>query len=132
MLIYCHAGCQTSAVLGAVGLTFSDLYADARTPIRPVRLDSGRQRLIEAECALLKWRELKGRETRDRLLQGHRLIAKGEQLLKGDQESDRGWDLMGLGYLGLSRLEWVLDLLDSREATDWIQAQEFLGEHHDH
>ena len=40
VLIHCFAGCSTDEVLGAVGMTFEDLYPDHHDHIRPQKLNA--------------------------------------------------------------------------------------------
>jgi hypothetical protein len=40
VLIHCFAGCSAEEVLGAVGMTFSDLYPGHREHVRPQKLSS--------------------------------------------------------------------------------------------
>ena len=40
ILFHCFAGCSAEEVLGAVGMTFSDLYPDHREHIKPQRLSA--------------------------------------------------------------------------------------------
>jgi len=125
-LLKCWAGCDTENVLAAAGLKWSNLFPESSPSWSPQsRPDPQKARRLERERQLREWADITGRAIRDRLYQRHRLITEGENLIT-EGNKGRGWDLLALGYLGLSRLEWVLDLLDSREAVDWLQAQEFL------
>ncbi len=40
VLLHCFAGCSTDEILGAVGMTFDDLYPDHREHIKPQRLSA--------------------------------------------------------------------------------------------
>ena len=40
VLVHCFAGCSTEEVLGAVGMTFDDLYPDHQEHVRTQRLSS--------------------------------------------------------------------------------------------
>lgn len=132
VLMHCFAGCPTDQVLIAASLDWSDLFPPSSSLWQPQRRpDSQTTRRLEAEKQLREWASTTGRAIRDRIHLRHQLVTKGETLMGTKGREDRGWDLLALGYQGLSRLEWLADLLDSRTPEDWIQAQEFLGVHHD-
>lgn len=40
ILIHCFAGCSTESILGAVGMTFDDLYPDHRETVKPGKLSA--------------------------------------------------------------------------------------------
>lgn len=47
VLVKCHAGCDPDVVLGAIGLDWRDLFADAEREIdRPVRSSASRERIV--------------------------------------------------------------------------------------
>jgi len=133
VLIHCFAGCSTDQVLIAAGLDWSDLFPESSSHIPPPshsqkRVDPQKTRRLEAERQLREGASVTRRAIRDRIHLRHQLVTKGETLMETTGREDRGWALLALGYLGLSRLEWLADLLESRTPQDWIQAQQFLGE----
>ncbi len=109
--------------MAVTGLQWDDLFPDR--PSQPLRLDPEAQRRRQAEQALRDWRDRAKRKIRDRLYRKHKLITKGEQLL--EQKSDRGWELLALGYLEFEKLEWLADLLDAKQPEGWRIAKEFLN-----
>lgn len=48
VLINCHAGCNTEDVLSAIGLTWSDTFAETLKPIRPSLRVHDRRRLARS------------------------------------------------------------------------------------
>ena len=129
ILLHCFAGCSTDEVLIAAGLDWAALFPKSSPPSHSQRrTDPQTTRRMKAEKQLQKWAGTTGRAIRDRIHLRHQLVTKGETLMETTGREDRGWALLALGYLGLSRLEWLADLLESRTPQDWIQAQQFLGE----
>ena len=129
ILLHCFAGCPTDQVLIAAGLDWTDLFPPSSSSWSPQRrIDPQTTRQLEAEQQRREWASKIGRVVRDRLYRKTKLVTKGEKLLQVDRKSDRGWELLALGCLGMGCLEWLADLLDSRTPEDWMQAHQFLGE----
>ena len=129
-LVKCWGGCPTDEVLQSAGLEWSDLFlpsslspSSSSHPCRRIDPKVALQR--RAETGLREWKEKAGCTVGYRVWLRHRLIAKGEKLVAEDR-ADKGADLIALGYLGLSRLEWVADLLESKNREDWLTARRFL------
>ena len=89
-------------------------------------MDPQKTHRLEAEKQLREWASVTGRAIRDRIHLRHRLVTQGETLTGTKGREDRGWEMLALGYLDLSRLEWLADLLDSKTPTDWLQAWRFM------
>ncbi len=125
-LLKCFAGCSTEEVLNAADLGWSDLFppSSASHPHRQIDPEIALRRKVEK--VLLEWRGKASRIIGYSLWLRHRLIAKAEQLIDNGG-TELGWDLMELGYLGLSRLTWLGDLIDSKHRDDWERARKFLG-----
>lgn len=59
ILIHCHAGCEVSAIVSAVGLELSDLFPDKPLPdgVKPIKRPWSARQLVEAletEC-MVAW-----------------------------------------------------------------------------
>lgn len=71
ILIHCFAGCSTAEILGAVGMTFDDLYPAHNRTVKPQKL-SARSALeciafeslvVSASAATMRQRQLTDKET---------------------------------------------------------------------
>jgi len=102
-LLKCWGGCETEEVLNAGGLAWSDLFPPSSSSHPRRRIDPKTELQRKAERELREWKEKSSRIIGYRIWLRHRLVAKGEQLIDNSR-TDRGWDLLQLGYLGLSRL----------------------------
>lgn len=122
-LIRCWGGCPTDEVLNSAGLAWADLFPPSSSSEMISDPEIALRR--KAEKVLLEWREKATRIIGYRLWLRHRLIAKAERLID-EGRSELGWDLMELGYLGLSRLTWLADLLVSKHPQDWFKARRIL------
>lgn len=125
-LVKCWGGCPTEDVLVAGGLAWSDLFPPSSSPSSYPhrRIDPIVALQQRAQAGLRDWKEKTGRAVRDRVWRQHRLITEGERRFATGRKG--AWELLGLGYQGLSRLEWLADLLDSRRPQDWLTARHFL------
>lgn len=129
-LLRCFAGCSTENVLASAGLGWSDLFA--HSSLSPSSLSHPHRRIDpkvalqrRAEIGLRDWKEREGRIIRRRIWIRHRLVTEGERLI-GKGRRSRGWGFLALGYQGLARLEWLVDLFDSHQPSDWLTARRFL------
>ncbi|MDA2928729.1 hypothetical protein MYX84_02100 [Acidobacteria bacterium AH-259-O06] len=126
-LLFCFAGCPTETVLASVGLQWSDLFPNCpATPRRPV--DPKAVLRQSAERGLRAWAKRTGRKICDELLRRNKLVTAGENRLRRDLGNAGGWELLSLGYVGLTELEYLADLLDSHRPADWLRAYRFLRE----
>ena len=126
-LLKCWGGCPTEEVLNAADLGWCDLFPDGvPSSSQPRQVDPEIALRRKVEKVLLEWRGKASRIIGYSLWLRHRLIAKAEQLIDNGG-TELGWDLMEHGYLGLSRLTWLGDLIDSKHRDDWERARKFLG-----
>ena len=144
-LVHCWAGCQFADVVRSAGLKPRDMFLASRSQLTP----RARSKIAQHK-ELREWRDRKEWEIRIMVHRKNQLISKGEELVgrsgRGVHGSEidwgpqgkvkppskvrewgRGTDLLMLGYTGLSRLEWLLDLLISKDKEHWKEAREFLG-----
>ena len=125
-LVKCWGGCRTVDVLSTAGLSFTDLFPpSSRSSSQRQRIDPRTRLQRKAEIRLGKWKEKTGHAVRDRVWRRHRLITLGECQFPSGKNT--AWELLALGYHGLSRLEWLADLLDSKHRESWVMARQFLG-----
>lgn len=125
-LLKCFAGCPSDEVLNAAGLEWADLFPPSSSSLPHTRIDPKVELQRKAETALREWKEKVSQRIGYRIWLKHRLVAKAERLIDNGRK-ELGWDLLQLGYLGLSRLTWISDLIDSKNREDWEEARGFLG-----
>ena len=125
-LLKCWGGCLTPEVLNAGGLDWADLFPPSSAFLPHRRIDPKVEFQRRAERELRECKEKPSRIIGYRIWLRHRLVAKGEQLIDSGRK-ERGWDLLKLGYLGLSRLSWISDLLGSKNREDLEEARAFWG-----
>lgn len=144
-LVHCWAGCKFADVVRSAGLNPRDMFLALRSQLTP----RARSKITQHK-ELREWRDRKEGEIRIVVHRKNQLISKGEELVGrsgrgvhgseidwGPQgkvkppskvrEWNRGMDLIMLGYTGLSRPEWLLDLLISKNKEHWKEARGFLG-----
>ena len=127
-LLHCFGGCRIVDILLAAGIAWADLFPPSpHSPGSRRQLDPEKIRRLDAENQLREWAEITGRIIRDRIHRRHQLITMGESLVNVEGREDRGWDFLALGYSGLSRFEWLADLLDSKNPEEWRTAEGYLG-----
>ena len=144
-LVHCWAGCGFTDIVRSAGLEPRDMFLTSRSQLKPI---------VRAKMAqhkeLREWRDRKEGEIRIMVHRKNQLISKGEELVGSSgrgvhgskidwgpqgkvkppskvREWGRGTDLLILGYTGLSRLEWLLDLLISKHKEHWEEARGVLG-----
>lgn len=135
-LLKCWGGCPTDEVLNSAGLEWKDLFppsASTKLISKNSSSSSSSKRISDpkvalqqrAEHGLRDWKEKTGRAVHDRVWRQYRLITEGESLITNGRPN-RGWEFLQLGYEGLSRLEWLADLIDSKHPQDWLTARMIL------
>ena len=121
-LVICRAGCPTSEVLRAAGLSFRDLFPDRDQFIADPGLEARRRE----QRTLKTWADELGKKLAKELLSRNRFLTAGEKLLARDPDNQLGWQFLQVAYRGTSELEWIADLLASRDPSDWETARGLL------
>jgi hypothetical protein len=147
VLLYCWGGCPTEDVLRAAGLTWGDLFPERpdRRPTRP------RATPPDPLRELRDWRDRVRGVYRDELLWRNRLLTAADRLILGEPTGLHARDIwpdyqdpvdissidqerrrecaelyLATALQGISRLEWIADLLDFGGPQQWREARDYL------
>ena len=114
VLLYDHGGCQTPAILNAIGLRWSDLFPDrVDDPVRRQQLQHER----EVRDGFRKWRESETQRAGQQLRERDTVaLVIGDAVLAGVMTEDEAWNVLSTVYDGYSELEYKFAVL--RTGTD--------------
>lgn len=116
ILLHCHAGCTPKSVLEAVGMEFSDLFAEGKPKPKPIPIKQNAKSGFEA------WREKAMMERAVKLRMRDQNVIEAEKALElGLIDEDGFWSTVGLMYRGYSLMEWEFEVLRTGTTVECVE-----------